>query len=348
MRAARLIHLVLLLQQRHRMTAAELAAELEVSERTVARDVTALAEAGIPVLAERGRAGGYSLVAGYRTRLTGLDGREAAALLLSAVPAAVRDLGLDGAAGPARLKLAAALGPEAADLGRRTAERFHLDAPDWWRSAPTPPLLSVLAGAVRDDLRLSCRYRRGDGEVVERPLEPHGLVLKAGVWYLVARPAGSGTDDHRTYRAERFLAAEPTGARFERDPGLDLAALWERRAVEFARSLLRETVVVRLTEAGARRLPHVTDRRAAEEALASAEPPDPTGRRTVVLAVESVEVAADQVLRLGPEAEALAPPGFRARLTDLLHRAAALYPPPDRVAPPPPDPVAPPPPDPAL
>ncbi|MBB0245704.1 HTH domain-containing protein [Streptomyces alkaliphilus] len=181
MRAARLIHLVLLLQQRRRMTAAALAAELEVSERTVARDVAALTEAGIPVLAERGRAGGYALVAGYRTRLTGLDGREAAALLLSAVPAAVRDLGLDGAAGPARLKLAAALGPEAAELGRRTAERFHPDAPDWWRSTSTPPLLSVLAGAVRDDLRLSCRYRRGDGEVVERLLEPHGLVLKAGL-----------------------------------------------------------------------------------------------------------------------------------------------------------------------
>ncbi|MGK5631890.1 helix-turn-helix transcriptional regulator [Streptomyces sp. URMC 123] len=335
MRAARLIRMVLLLQARPAMTAAELARELEVSERTVARDVLALSEAGVPVYADRGRAGGYRLVGGYRTRLTGLGRAEAEALFLSGVPSALREMGLADTASAARLKVAAALLPELRDAPSTAAQRFHLDAPGWWREAPTPALLPAVAEAVWDDRPLAVRYRRGEREV-RRTLEPYGLVLKAGVWYLAARVDGA----FRVYRVDRFTSVAPAptpspapgeGAgdggdgRFARDEDFDLPAFWERHAAEFARSLLRDEVVVRLTPAGAAQLPHVTDRAAAEEALAAAGGPDAAGLVTVTLPVESPEVAYGQVLALGPEAEVLGPPALRERFTAAAARTAALY-----------------------
>ncbi|MFE6854812.1 helix-turn-helix transcriptional regulator, partial [Streptomyces sp. NPDC057674] len=296
MRAARLIKMVLLLQSRPSMTAAELAAELEVSERTITRDALALSEAGVPVYADRGRAGGYRLVGGYRTRLTGLARGEAEALFLSGLPGALRDMGLEDAASAARLKVSAALLPSLRDAPDSVAQRFLLDAPGWYQEPETPELLPPIAEAVWDDRTVAARYRRGDREV-ERELAPYGLVLKAGVWYLCAR---SGTA-FRTYRVDRFVSVALTVEHFERDEGFDLSAFWAERAAEFARSILRAEIVVRLTEAGARRLPYVTDRGAAEEALAAAVAED--GGLRVVLPVESEEVAFSQLLTLGPEAE---------------------------------------------
>ncbi|KLI98970.1 YafY family protein, partial [Streptomyces sp. KE1] len=155
MRAARLIRMVLLLQSRPRMTAAELAGELEVSERTVARDAEALSEAGIPVYAERGRAGGYALVGGYRTGLTGLAPEEAQALFLSGVPGALREMGLGEAASAARLKVSAALAPPVREASRAVGGRFHLDAPAWYTRPEAPELLAPLAEAVWDDRRVA-------------------------------------------------------------------------------------------------------------------------------------------------------------------------------------------------
>ncbi|WP_078947490.1 YafY family protein [Streptomyces griseus] len=191
MRAARLIKMVLLLQSRPSMTAAELARELEVSERTVTRDAQALSEAGVPVYADRGRVGGYRLVGGYRTRLTGLARGEAEVLFLSGVPGALREMGLEDAASAARLKVSAALLPSLRDAPRTAAQRFHLDAPAWFQEPQTPPLLPAVADAVWDDRPIRARYRRGEAEV-ERELEPYGLVLKAGVWYMCARAVAEG------------------------------------------------------------------------------------------------------------------------------------------------------------
>ncbi|MFF2307744.1 helix-turn-helix transcriptional regulator [Streptomyces sp. NPDC058128] len=318
MRAARLIKMVLLLQSRPSMTAAELAAELEVSERTITRDALALSEAGVPVYADRGRAGGYRLVGGYRTRLTGLARGEAEALFLSGLPGALRDMGLEDAASAARLKVSAALLPSLRDAPDSVAQRFLLDAPGWYQEPETPELLPPIAEAVWDDRMLAARYRRGDREV-ERELAPYGLVLKAGVWYLCAR---SGTA-FRTYRVDRFVSVALTVERFERDEGFDLSAFWAERAAEFARSILRAEIVVRLTEAGARRLPYVTDRGAAEEALAAAVAED--GGLRVVLPVESEEVAFSQLLTLGPEAEVLAPASLRERFGAAARAMASRY-----------------------
>ncbi|GAA2491160.1 helix-turn-helix transcriptional regulator [Streptomyces gobitricini] len=320
MRAARLIKMVLLLQSRPSMTAAELARELEVSERTITRDALALSEAGVPVYADRGRAGGYRLIGGYRTRLTGLARSEAEALFLSGVPGALREMGLDDAASAARLKVSAALLPSLRDAPSSAAQRFHLDAPGWYQEPGTPEVLPVVAEAVWGDRPVAARYRRRDTEV-ERALEPYGLVLKAGVWYLCARADGS----FRVYRVDRFTAVTLADGRFVRDEDFALPAFWEERAAEFARSILRTEAVVRLTEAGARDLPYVTDRAAAREALAAAGPPDVEGRVTVSLPVESEEVAYGQLLRLGPEAEVLEPKSLRTLFAGAADRMAALY-----------------------
>ncbi|KOV98337.1 transcriptional regulator [Streptomyces sp. NRRL B-1140] len=321
MRAARLIKMVLLLQSRPSMTAAELARELEVSERTVTRDAQALSEAGVPVYADRGRAGGYRLVGGYRTRLTGLHRGEAEALFLSGVPGALREMGLEDAASAARLKVSAALLPSLRDASRSAAQRFHLDAPNWFREPKTPALLPAVADAVWDDRRIGARYRRGEDEVV-RELEPYGLVLKAGVWYLCARVAGPGS--FRVYRIDRFTAVDTGGERFERDSDFDLPAFWEERAAQFARSLLRVRVVVRLSPEGVRALPYALDS-GSREALADADAPDADGWVTVALPVESEEVAHTQLAALGPEVEVLAPEGLRERFAGDAARLARLY-----------------------
>ncbi|WP_256104472.1 YafY family protein [Streptomyces sp. ODS05-4] len=321
MRAARLIKMVLLLQSRPAMTGAELARELEVSERTVARDALALSEAGVPVYADRGRAGGYRLVGGYRTRLTGLARGEAEALFLSGVPGALREMGLDDAASAARLKVSAALLPALRDAPDTAARRFHLDAPGWYQAPSAPPLLPALAEAVWDDRTVRVRYRRRDGDEVARTLAPYGLVLKAGTWYVCARAETS----LRVYRVDRFTAVEAGGERFAREEDFDLPAFWAERAAEFARSILRTEVVLRLTEEGVRMLPHAADRAAAGEALAAAGPPGPDGRTEVRLRMESPEVAYAQLLALGPEAEVVGPPGLRARFADAAARAARLY-----------------------
>ncbi|MCX4880281.1 YafY family protein [Streptomyces sp. NBC_00847] len=322
MRAARLIKMVLLLQSRPAMTAAELARELEVSERTVTRDAQALSEAGVPVYADRGRAGGYRLIGGYRTRLTGLARSEAEALFLSGVPGALREMGLEDAASAARLKVSAALLPSLRDASRAAAQRFHLDAPNWFAEPRTPPLLPAVADAVWDDRRITARYRSRETEV-ERVLEPYGLVLKAGVWYVCARVTEGGS--FRVYRIDRFTAAEAGGERFERDEEFDLPAFWAERAAQFARSILRAEVVVRVSADGARRLPYAVDPASAREALAEAGAPDEEGWLTVTLAVESEKVAHAQLAGLGPEVEVLAPPSLRARFADDAIRLGRLY-----------------------
>ncbi|MFE7618880.1 helix-turn-helix transcriptional regulator [Streptomyces sp. NPDC057496] len=320
MRAARLIKMVLLLQSRPAMTAAELARELEVSERTVTRDAQALSEAGVPVYADRGRAGGYRLIGGYRTRLTGLARTEAEALFLSGLPSALRDMGLADAASAARLKVSAALLPSLRDASDSAARRFHLDAPGWYQEPVTPELLPVLAEAVRDDRLVRARYRRRDGDV-EREMAPYGLVLKAGVWYLCARVA----DDFRVYRIDRFSAVEVSDERFGRDERFDLPGFWDERAAQFARSLLRAEVTVRLSPQGVRRLPYTMDRSAVREALEAAGPADAEGWITVTLPVESLEVAYGQLLSLGPESEVLEPAALRDRFAAAAERLRELY-----------------------
>src|SRR5919106_1952975 len=186
MRASRLVSLLLLLQTRGQLTAAELGRELEVSVRSIHRDVEALSEAGVPIYAERGPHGGIRLVDGYRTRLTGMTPDEAEALFLSGLPGPAAELGLGTVMTAARLKVLAALPDELRARASRLVERFYLDAAGWFQASQPVPNLPILAQAVWDSRRVEVMYDRGDRQV-ERTLEPLGLVLKGGTWYVVAR-----------------------------------------------------------------------------------------------------------------------------------------------------------------
>ncbi|GAA2074298.1 helix-turn-helix transcriptional regulator [Actinomadura alba] len=319
MRAARLISLILLLQSRETMTAAELARALEVSERTIYRDVLALGAAGVPVYADQGRNGGYRLIGGYRTRLTGLSRSEAEALFLSGLPGPATEMGLADVVAAAQLKVIAALPPALRDVPAKARGRFHLDVPGWFADADPPPLLAELAHAVWHDRELLVRYHRR--REVTRTVEPYGLVLKGGSWYLVGRVEGG----HRTYRVDRIASAEPTGATFTRDDAFDLPGHWSARAAEFVASLLTEHVTVRLSPTGVRALRFAVEPPALQEATAAAGEPDEHGWIVTSLPVESLDVAYTVLLRLGPEAEVLEPPSLRARMADAAGRLSALY-----------------------
>lgn len=357
MRITRLLSLVLLLQSREFMTAAALAEELGVSERTVYRDVLTLAEAGVPIYADRGRQGGYRLISGYHSRLTGLTRTQAEALFLSGVPGPAGEMGLTQALDTAQQKVVSGLPPRLRGAATTAAQRFHLDAPRWFRRQVSPPLLAELAQATWQDRTVTVSYRRRGGETVTRTLEPYGLILKSGVWYLAGRVpdpgtvsgstgAGSATDRQpsaaavgnqragerggtaaafRVYRVDRFVDATTTDTVFERDAGFDLAGFWADRATEFARAILTDTVTVRLSRRGQQLLPHLVDPVAAADALASATDADGDGWVQVELPVESQDVAFDELLRFGPEAELLAPAELRSRMAAAAQQLAARY-----------------------
>lgn len=311
-RAERLVTLLFLLQQRQRATAAELATALDVSERTVYRDVEALLAAGVPLWTEQGRAGGIRLMEGWRTRLDGLTGREAAAIFAIGVPELLAELGLGSSLAAARAKVLAGLPAELREYASRIADRFYLDAPGWFQQVESASQLTAVADAVASSRRLQVEYRRG-GTVVTRELDPLGLVVKAGVWYLVAR---IGTDI-RTYRVARIVSAAPLPSSFERPADFVLAEWWSQSSARFERSLLRETVRLRLSRHALKGLRNVTDPDAAAMALATAGPPDDEGWREVALEVESLPVATTQLLSLGVGVEVVAPEELRTALAEL-------------------------------
>ncbi|MFJ6779193.1 helix-turn-helix transcriptional regulator [Streptomyces yangpuensis] len=320
MRADRLLSLLLLLQNRGRMTAPELAAELEVSVRTVYRDVDALGASGVPVLADRGPAGGYRLADGYRTRLTGFTDTQAGSLFLAGAPGPAQDLGLGADLAAAQLKLQAALPAPLAGRARQIQDRFHLDATAWFRDADPVPHLARIAQAVWDQRVLHAHYRRWRGEV-RRELHPLGLVLKSGIWYLVA-----GVDDGavRTYRVARFLAVDTAEEGFERPAGFELAAYWQESTSRLDAALHRQTAHLRLSPRGRQLLP-MQFGAAGTRALADAGPPDADGWVRLSLAVESEAVAVGDLLRLGTEAEVLGPPELRRALAETVTALAGRY-----------------------
>ncbi|NUT97553.1 MAG: YafY family transcriptional regulator [Saccharothrix sp.] len=318
MRAGRLLSLLLLLQSRGRMTAQELADELEVSVRTVYRDVEALSAAGVPVYADRGPAGGYQLLDGYRTRLTGLTGAEAESLFFAGMPGPAAELGLGTVVAAAQLKVLAALPPELRSRAGRIRERFHLDAGGWFRRAEDMPFLAGIADSVWNPTKLRLTYRRWGGEVVERTVGPLGLVLKAGLWYLVAESDGQV----RTYRVARVEALEATGEPFDRPPDFDLETFWGEWSKRFEERMYPEKVTVRLTENGLRSAPILLGL-AASEALEGVQPQGEW--TTVQIPTESLNHALVDLLRLGPEAEVVAPPELRERVKARLEATARLY-----------------------
>ena len=301
------------------MTAGELARELEVSERTVHRDVEALSASGVPIYAERGAHGGIRLVDGYRTRLTGMTGEEAEALFLAGMPGPAAELGLGTVVAAAQLKVLASLPPELRARASRLVERFHLDAGDWFRASQPVPHLAALSDAVWNTTRITIGYDRGDGPV-RRVLEPLGLVLKAGVWYVVAAVEGQV----RTYRVSRVVAAEAGAESFDRPAGFDLAGYWAESAAAYEREVPRIHVDVRVRPDRVDRLRSAVGNAAVDGAEHLAEP-DPEGWLRLRLRLSWPEEVPGQLLGAGRWVEVVAPPEIRARVADTAHAIAARY-----------------------
>ncbi|MEJ2867255.1 YafY family protein [Actinomycetospora sp. OC33-EN08] len=323
MRASRLLSALMLLQTRGRMTARELADELEVSIRTIYRDMDSLAGSGVPIYADRGPDGGYSLLEGWRTRLTGMSAEEADSLALAGMPAAAAELGLGRVLATAQLKVQAALPDELAERSRRIAERFHLDAPGWFREADHVPTLTGIADAVWNQRVVRVRYVRWGAEEVERELEPLGVVLKGGVWYLVAQPSGGGPA--RTYRITRVLALETLDARFDRPEGFDLFRYWNEASAALTATLYQAEAAVRLSPCAMELAPAVLRPHTARALAERSWPVDDDGWTCAVIPMESIAATRSELLGLGAEIEVVSPPPLREQMAEAAKGLAALY-----------------------
>ncbi|WP_127504478.1 helix-turn-helix transcriptional regulator [Actinoplanes solisilvae] len=325
MRADRLLSLLLLLQTRGRMTAQDLADELEVSVRTVYRDVESLGAAGVPVYADRGPTGGYQLLDGYRTRLTGLTSDEAGTLFLAGMPGPAAELGLGSVMAAAQLKLRASLPGELADRADRVRERFHLDAPGWFRGDEPTPHLATVADAVWNGRQVELRYRRWKApREVTRTLHPLGVVLKAGRWYLVAATATRTT----AYRVSNILDAELLDEPAERPGDFELAGFWRDWTERYERSVYTATATVRMTAAALERMGYVFPPEMSRVARAEAGEPDETGWLVTRVPIESVRHGHIELLKLGAEAEVLDPPELRECFVATARGLASTYLPP--------------------
>ncbi|MGW6910958.1 helix-turn-helix transcriptional regulator [Streptomyces sp. NPDC054940] len=313
MKSSRLVSILLLLQTRGRMTAAQLAEELEVSVRTVYRDVDALSAAGVPLYGDAGHAGGYRLLDGYRTRLTGLTADEAEALFLAGVPGPAAELGLGSVLAAAQLKVRAALPEELRFHADRISGRFHLDAPGWYADGEEAPYLPAVADAVWNSRVLHVVYRRWrEPTDVERCLEPYGLVLKAGRWYVVAGPGP------RTFRVDQILELAASDEEFERPGDFDLAAYWKAYQRDFHDRLYRAEAVVRLA-------PGVPLSGPLARAVTANGRTDADGWVRATVPIESVDHAHGEFLRLGTDVEVLQPPELRERIARTVAELAERY-----------------------
>jgi predicted DNA-binding transcriptional regulator YafY len=293
MRAARLLQVLMLLQANGRMSARRLAHEAEVSVRTIHRDVEELSASGVPIVAERGAAGGFALLEGWRTRLTGLTPVEAT--VLGSLPEAWR-------ADP-----------------RRVVARFHLDPVGWYRGPARTDHLAKVAHAVWNERRLQVRYESWNG-LADRRIEPLGLVLKGGEWYVVAR-SGKGI---ASYKVANIHATAETGEGFRRPPGFDLAGYWSESIQRFEAGLYRASAVLRASPQGLKRLKYLSDA-VAKAVEATAARTDRRGWKKVTIPIESVDHAAGELLRVGAECEVLAPPELRVRMAKNAAAMAAIY-----------------------
>jgi predicted DNA-binding transcriptional regulator YafY len=320
MRSDRLLALLLLLQAHRQLPARELAGRLEVSERTIHRDVESLSAAGVPVYAERGRRGGVALLPGYRTDVSGLSASEARALFVFAGRGTLADLGLERDLRGALRKLLAAL-PEAQRPDAMQAQSLVVVDPQrWMRPADELPHLGTVQEAVWQDRRLLLTYRRPGAEARAVELDPYGLVSKAGTWYLIGAPPGG---DPRLYRVSRIEAAELMATPARRPQGLDLERLWEelRGRVEERGAGVEVRLRVRTERA------QMLLRLVAGNLVAPPGQPAPAAPGWSSLALQFVAepAAAGMLLGFGADVEVLAPVSLRQRMAAGAAAVVALY-----------------------
>ncbi|HZF42271.1 MAG TPA: YafY family protein [Sphingomonadaceae bacterium] len=318
MRASRLISILTTLQAKGRVTAQALADECEVSLRTIYRDIDALSAAGIPVYSERGNAGGYRLLDGYRTRLNGLSSAEAEALFLAGLTRQTADLGLGAVAATARTKLLAAMPAEVRAGADRMRARFHLDAPTWFGEGESLDHLPTVADAVWRERPMRIRYRSWTSEG-ERRVEPLGIVLKGGAWYLVGRVEASV----RTYRISRILDLEVLDEQFVQPGPFDLEAYWSENIRRLEAELHPHQATVRLSPRGMRMMESILPAYVRVNAVIGA--PDHDGWHTATMPAATPDHAVGDLLRFGTEIEILGTKELRAQMAATVRWLADTY-----------------------
>lgn len=319
MRADRLLSLMMTLQTRGRTTAADLAKELEVSKRTIYRDIDALSASGVPVYADGGPGGGYALLDSYRTTLTGLNENEIRALFMLTIPGPLADLGVNQQLKAAFLKLTSSLPNQYQEQAHAIRQRLHLDAAAWFRKEEPVPHLQTVQEAVWQDLQLSFSYRRGDGTVNQRLVSPYGLVAKAGIWYLVAETERG----MRVYRVSRVETAVLTQTHFIRPATFELAAFWEKWVSEYEVGLPKYPVTVSVGPELIPKLPHILG--ASTRALLAETRPDANGWKTIDHTFERQEEAQTFIMGMGTAIKIVAPDSLRVSIAKLASEIAAHY-----------------------
>ena len=318
MRASRLLSIQMLLEANGRMSAPALARALEVSVRTLHRDIDELTTAGVPVYAERGRAGGFQLMPGWKTTLTGFTAGEAEAVFLAGLSGPAADLGLGPEVASAQRKLLAALPAPWRGGAGRIRERLHLDPVEWYREADPVPFLSVVAASVWEGRQLAVTYESWKA-TDRRILHPLGLVLKAGVWYLVAEQERKA----RTWRVASILDAAMLDKPAWRPARFDLAAYWQDAVRRFEQEVHTGEATVAATARGLAELRRINA--ALARAVAAVPAPAEGQRVRLRIPIESVPHAAGQLMRLCPEVEALEPAALREALRERIRAAERLY-----------------------
>lgn len=321
MKASRLLSIMMLLQARGRLTAPALAQTLEVSVRTILRDIDQLSAAGVPIWGDRGRQGGFQLREGWSTELTGLTEPEVQALFLAGLPGPATELGLGGAATSARLKMVASLPAEWREQAERVASRLHIDPIGWYHAQETPQFLRAAADAVWNGYRIDVQYESWRG-LSRRELEPLGLVLKGGAWYLVARAAGK--NDALTYRLANMRELTPLRRRFKRPAGFDLTQHWRESLVRFEAELYRLTAHIAISPRGmtwfANARMKFTPVPAGQTVRGA-----PANWQQVVIPIESIDHGVKQLLAYGAQVKVLSPTKLRDQLKHELVALSSLY-----------------------
>ena len=318
MRADRLLSIVLLLQTNRQMTSRALAERLEVSERTIHRDMEALSVSGIPVVAARGSSGGWSLLGEYRTNLTGLNEAEIQSLFVTQPPKLLADLRLQKASEGALLKLLAALPAMYRQGAEQARKRIHIDTGGWARHEEAVPLLPILQEAIWSRRRLRFTYTRGPGcDAVEREVDPLGLVAKGSAWYLVA-----GVEQSiRSYRISRIATAEVLEQAFEVPAGFDLASFWEQSKTEFKAALPNYVARFRVA-------PEVFPRLRFAGRFARVDEPTATdehGWLLVSVGFDVEEIACEYALSFGAKLEVLEPQSLREKVIAAAKEVVEFY-----------------------
>jgi predicted DNA-binding transcriptional regulator YafY len=317
MRADRLLSILLLLQVHRRITAHELAKRLEVSERTIYRDMEALSTAGIPVSAERGTGGGLVLAEAFRTNLTGLSAMEIQALFLGRPMHVLNDLGLHQASEAALIKLQAVLPAMYRYNAEYVRQRIHVDVAGWQRPGEErQAFLPLLQEAIWQERKVSITYQRGDS-TVERVLDPLGLVAKGRIWYLVAAVDG----ETRTYRISRIQQASTLDQPCTRPPNFDLASYWKQSSADFVANIPRYVVSVLMAEHAIARVIHAGRFIQIEQV----GQPDADGRVAARITFEIKDEACGYLLGFGTDIEILEPQELREQMINLAKRLVAFY-----------------------